>query len=59
MCESKFKTKIRQQGDSDIYDLLLPDGRRVACGSLSHCWNERDRWEEALRVPIELSLFND
>lgn len=49
---SKFKTKIVQRfvNGYEFYDLLLPDGRRVASGSLSHCWNERERWEKALDV---------
>lgn len=49
---SKFKTKIVQRfvNGYEFYDLLLSDGRRVASGSLSHCWNERERWEKALDV---------
>jgi hypothetical protein len=49
---SKFKTKIVQRFVNwyEFYDLLLSDGRRVASGSLSHCWNERERWEKALDV---------
>ena len=54
---SKFKTKIVQRfvNGYEFYDLLLPDGRRVASGSLSHCWNERERCEKAL-APKELQL---
>jgi hypothetical protein len=37
----------------EFHELLLPDGRRVASGSLSHCWNERERWEDALDVRVK------
>lgn len=49
---SKFKTKIVQRfvNGYEFHELLLPDGRRVASGSLSHCWNERERWEEKLEI---------
>lgn len=48
---SKFKTKIVQRFDNgfEYFELLLPDGRSVASGSLSHCWDEREHWEEVLK----------
>ena len=50
---TKFKTKIVQRfvNGHEFHELLLPDGRCVASGSLSHCWDERDRWEEVLATP--------
>ena len=50
--ESKFKTKIVQRfvNGYEFHELLLPNGQRVAFGSLSHCWDERERWEQKLRV---------
>ena len=49
---TKFKTKIVQRcvGGYEFYELLLPNGKSVASGSLSHCWNERERWEQKLEV---------
>ena len=49
---TKFKTKIVQRfvGGHEFYELLLPNGHHVASGSLSHCWDERERWEEKLKV---------
>lgn len=49
---SKFKTKIVQRivNGFEFHELLLPDGRSVASGTLSHCWNERERWEEVLEM---------
>lgn len=50
MTKSKFKTKIVQRfvGGYEFYELLIPNGKSVASGSLSHCWDERERWEEKL-----------
>ena len=52
MSTSKFKTKIVQRfvNGYEFYELLLPDGRSVASGSRSHCWDERERWEKKLEV---------
>lgn len=49
---TKFKTKIVQRfvNGYEFHELLLPNGRSVASGSLSHCWNERERWEKKLEV---------
>ena len=49
---TKFKTKIVQRfvGGHEFHELLLPDGQCVASGSLSHCWDERERWEEVLKT---------
>ena len=49
---TQFKTKIVQRFKDgfEFFELLLPDGRRVASGSLSHCWDERERWEDKLEV---------
>ena len=49
---TKFKTKIVQRfvGAYEFYELLLPNGKAVASGSLSHCWDERERWEKKLEV---------
>lgn len=49
---TKFKTKIVQRfvNGYEFYELLLPNGQSVASGSLSHCWDERERWERALEV---------
>lgn len=50
---TKFKTKIVQRfvNGHEFYELLLPDGRCVASGSLDHCWDERERWEDVLATP--------
>ena len=49
---TKFKTKIVQRfvNGYEFHELQLPNGRSVASGSLSHCWNERERWEKKLEV---------
>ena len=49
---TKFKTKIVQRfaNGYEFHELLLPNGRSVASGSLSHCWDERERWEKKLEV---------
>ena len=49
---TKFKTKIVQRfmNGHEFYELLLPNGLCVASGSLSHCWDERERWEEVLKM---------
>ena len=49
---TKFKTKIVQRivNGIEFFELLLPDGRAVASGSLSHCWDEREQWERALKM---------
>ena len=49
---TKFKTKIVQRfvNGHEYHELLLPDGRCVASGSLSHCWDEREQWEEVLKI---------
>ena len=49
---TKFKTKIVQRfvNGHEFHELLLPDGQCVASGSLSHCWDERERWEEVLKM---------
>lgn len=44
-----FLTKIICH-DNGICELLLPNGDCVARGSSSHCWNERDHWEEVLKM---------
>lgn len=57
---TNFKTKIVQriQNGFEYYELLLPDGRRVASGSLEHCWDERENWESVLKSkPVQLELF--
>lgn len=54
--ESKFKTKIKVFDDG-YAELYLPNGDRVASGSSEHCWDERMRWEEALKAPVQLKLF--
>lgn len=48
---TKFNTKIVQRfvNGHEFYELLLPNGRCVASGSISHCWDERERWEEVLK----------
>jgi len=49
---TKFKTKIVQRfvNGHEFYELLLPNGKSVTSGSLSHCWDERKRWERALEI---------
>ena len=57
---SKFKTKIVQKFKNgfEFFELLLPDGRCVASGSLEHCWDEREQWERVLASqPVQLELF--
>lgn len=34
----------------EFFELLLPDGRKVASGSLSFCWDERERWERVIEM---------
>lgn len=55
---TKFKTKIVQRlvNGFEYYELLLPDGRRVASGSLSHCWKEREQWEKVLKIGMYQQL---
>lgn len=58
--ESKFKTKIVQRfvNGYEFHELLLPNGQRVASGSLEHCWDEREKWERVLKSqPVQLELF--
>ena len=52
---TKFKTKIVQRfvNGHEFHELLLPDGRCVASGSLSHCWDEREQWEEVLNMECQ------
>lgn len=47
-----FRTKIVQRfvNGIEFHELLLPNGKRVATGSLSHCWSERERWEKKLDI---------
>lgn len=49
---TKFRTKIVQrfQNGFEYFELLLPDGRCVARGTLGRCWDERDYWEEVLQT---------
>lgn len=49
---TEFKTKIVQRvvNGIEFFELLLPDGRAVASGSLSHCWDEREQWERVLEL---------
>lgn len=49
---TKFKTKIVQRfvNGHEFHELLLPDGQCVASGSLIHCWDEREQWEEVLKM---------
>ena len=56
---TKFKTKIVQRfmNGHEFYELLLPDGRHVASGSMDHCWDERERWEEVLRFQ-DMAAYN-
>ena len=58
---TQFKTKIVQRFKDgfEFFELLLPDGRRVASGSLSHCWDEREQWEESLKAEKHLQLQLD
>lgn len=55
---TEFKTKIVQRFKNgfEFFELLLPDGRAVASGSLSHCWNEREQWEKFLKIPSKCQL---
>ena len=52
---TKFKTKIVQRfvNGHEFHELLLPDGQRVASGSLSHCWDEREQWERVLNMECQ------
>lgn len=59
--ESKFKTRIVQRFKDgfEFFELLLPDGQCVASGSLEHCWDEREHWEDVLKAkPVQLELFS-
>lgn len=61
MASSKFICKVVKSflDGNEIFYLFLPDGRKVASGSLQHCLNERDHWEVVLRSnPVQLSLFD-
>ena len=46
---TNFLTKIVCH-DNGICELFLPNGDCVARGSSSHCWDEREHWEEVLRM---------
>ena len=56
---TKFKTKIVQRSEvgHDYHELLLPNGECVASGSLTHCWDERERWEEVLKM--DMAEYNE
>lgn len=55
---TNFKTTLKIISD-DYAELFLPDGTRVASGSRSHCWNERDHWESVLSQGVQLSIDFD
>ena len=55
----KFKTKLVIHDDG-TYDLYLPNGQLVARGSRKFVSEERDRWEDVLSEPQQLTLnFTD
>lgn len=47
-----FKTKIKVTDDGTHY-LYLPSGECVASGSMSHVWDEREKWEDVLSSAVE------